>query len=110
MTGTGRTTVRPVRALLALTLTVSAVLLGSTILNVALPTMQSELGASTTEQQWFLNAYTLTFAGFLPVAGVAGDRFGLKRLLAWGTAAFAVTTSVAGFLDSPLGIIVLRAR
>ncbi len=106
---TEQTTVRPFRALLALTLTVSAVLLGSTILNVALPTMQSELGASNTEQQWFLNAYTLTFAGFLPVAGSVGDRFGLKRLLAWGTAAFALTTAVAGFLDSALGIIVLRA-
>ncbi|GCD40701.1 MFS transporter [Streptomyces paromomycinus] len=106
---TEQTTVQPFRALLALTLTVSAVLLGSTILNVALPTMQSELGASNTEQQWFLNAYTLTFAGFLPVAGSVGDRFGLKRLLAWGTAAFALTTAVAGLLDSALGIIVLRA-
>ncbi|MEU7155437.1 MFS transporter [Streptomyces chrestomyceticus] len=106
---TEQTTLRPFRALLALTLTVSAVLLGSTILNVALPTMQSELGASNTEQQWFLNAYTLTFAGFLPVAGSVGDRFGLKRLLAWGTAAFALTTAVAGLLDSALGIIILRA-
>ncbi|MFD7661176.1 MFS transporter [Streptomyces sp. NPDC059788] len=109
MTGTGQSAVRPVRALFALTLTVSAVLLGSTILNVALPTMQRDLGAGNTEQQWFLNAYTLTFAGFLPVAGSAGDRFGLKRLLAWGTAAFALTTAVAGFLDAPLAVIVLRA-
>ncbi|MFH8534951.1 MFS transporter [Streptomyces tendae] len=109
MTSTEELPVRPVRALFALTLTVSAVLLGSTILNVALPTMQSELGASNTDQQWFLNAYTLTFAGFLPVAGSAGDRFGLKRLLASGTAAFAATTAVAGFLDSALGIIILRA-
>lgn len=109
MTDAKRTAVRPVPALFALTLTVSAVLLGSTILNVALPTMQDDLGASNTEQQWFLNAYTLTFAGFLLVAGNAGDRFGLKRLLAWGTAAFAVTTAVAGFLDSPMAIIILRA-
>ncbi|MEU4897221.1 MFS transporter [Streptomyces sp. NPDC044780] len=82
MTGTERTTVRPVRALFALTLTVSAVLLGGTIRNVALPTMQSDLGASNAQQQWFLNAYALTFAGFLPVAGSTGDRFGLKRMLA----------------------------
>lgn len=101
--------VRPVRALFALTLAVSAVLLGSTILNVALPTMQARLGASNAEQQWFLNAYTLTFAGFLLVAGNAGDRFGLKRLLLWGSGAFAATTAVAGFLDSPAAIIVLRA-
>ncbi|MDJ1133975.1 MFS transporter [Streptomyces iconiensis] len=109
MTDTKQTTVRPVLALFALTLTVSAVLLGSTILNVALPTMQSDLGASTTQQQWFLNSYTLTFAGFLLVAGNAGDRFGLKRVLIWGTAAFTVTTSVTGFLDSPTAIIALRA-
>ncbi|MFH8217664.1 MFS transporter [Streptomyces sp. NPDC018057] len=105
----GAGTPRPARALLALTLTVSAVLLGSTILNVALPTMQRDLGAGNTAQQWFLNAYTLTFAGFLLVAGGAGDRFGLKRVLLAGSATFAVTSSVAGFLDSPSAIIVLRA-
>ncbi|MFH8979885.1 MFS transporter [Streptomyces varsoviensis] len=109
MTGTRGRTVRPGLALCALTLAVSAVLLGSTILNVALPTMQRDLGASNTEQQWFLNSYTLTFAGFLLVGGSAGDRFGLRRLLVWGTAAFAVTTAVAGFLDSPLAIIIVRA-
>ncbi|KOG58322.1 hypothetical protein ADK38_42925, partial [Streptomyces varsoviensis] len=87
MTGTRGRTVRPGLALCALTLAVSAVLLGSTILNVALPTMQRDLGASNTEQQWFLNSYTLTFAGFLLVGGSAGDRFGLRRLLVWGTAA-----------------------
>ncbi|MFC8566535.1 MFS transporter [Streptomyces sp. NPDC057245] len=107
--GTSTGTVRPGRALLALTLTVSAVLLGSTVLNVALPTMQEDLGASTTEQQWFLNAYTLTFAAFLLVAGNTGDRFGLKRLLVWGSAAFAVTTSVTGLLDSSAAIIAARA-
>ncbi|MFJ4333534.1 MULTISPECIES: MFS transporter [unclassified Streptomyces] len=104
-----RTAVRPALALSALTLTVSAVLLGSTILNVALPTMRNTLGASNTEQQWILNSYTLTFAGFLLVAGAAADRFGLKRLLVWGTAAFTVTTSLAGFLGSPLWVVVLRA-
>ncbi|MFF4283515.1 MFS transporter [Streptomyces kronopolitis] len=94
---------------MALTLSVAAVLLGSTILNVALPQMQDVLGASGTAQQWILNAYTLTFAGFLLVAGNAGDRFGLKRLLAWGTAAFAVTTAAAGILDSVAWVIVMRA-
>ncbi|MFJ4844547.1 MULTISPECIES: MFS transporter [unclassified Streptomyces] len=100
---------RPGRALLALTLAVSAVLLGSTILNVALPEMQAALGASGSGQQWMLNAYTLTFAGFLLVAGNAGDRFGLKRLLVLGTAAFTVTTAVCGVLDSVAWVIVLRA-
>jgi len=102
-------TIRPVRALLALTLTASAVLLGSTILNVALPAMHDAIDAGTTAQQWILNAYTLTFAGFLLVAGNAGDRFGLKRLLVWGTAAFAVTTAVAGLVDSVVWVVVFRA-
>lgn len=109
MTTTTPIAVRPGRALLALTLAASAVLLGSTILNVALPEMHDALDAGNTGQQWILNAYTLTFAGFLLVAGNAGDRFGLKRLLVWGTAAFAVTTAVAGACDSVAGVVVLRA-
>ncbi|MFJ5213709.1 MFS transporter [Streptomyces sp. NPDC088354] len=100
---------RPGRALLALSLSVAVVLLGSTILNVALPQMQKALGAGATGQQWILNAYTLTFAGFLLVAGNAGDRFGLKRLLVWGTAGFALTTAIAGCLDSVAWVIVMRA-
>ncbi|MFF0148362.1 EmrB/QacA subfamily drug resistance transporter [Amycolatopsis sulphurea] len=100
---------RPGRVLVAVTFAVVVVLMGSTILNVALPTMQASLGASTTEQQWILNAYTLTFAGFLLVAGTAGDRFGLKRLLIWGLIAFALTSAVTGFLSSPTAVIALRA-
>ncbi|MGP3691233.1 MFS transporter [Streptomyces sp. IBSNAI002] len=101
--------VRPGRALFALTLAVSVVLLGSTILNVALPQMAGALDAGGAAQQWILNGYTLTFAGFLLVAGDAGDRFGLKRLLIWGTAAFTVTTVVCGVLDSVFWVVVLRA-
>ncbi|MGW2690045.1 MFS transporter [Streptomyces sp. NPDC001414] len=100
---------RPGRALFALTLAASVVLLGSTILNVALPQIRAVLGASDTGQQWILNGYTLTFAGFLLVAGNAGDRFGLKRLLYWGTAAFTLTTAACGEADSVLPVIVLRA-
>ncbi|MCA1218935.1 MFS transporter [Streptomyces sp. 8L] len=103
------TDMRPGRALLALSLAVSAVLLGSTILNVALPRMATALGAGNTAQQWILNAYTLTFAGFLLVAGNAGDRFGLKRLLVGGIAAFAATTALAGAFDSVVPVVVLRA-
>ncbi|WP_051791713.1 MFS transporter [Amycolatopsis jejuensis] len=102
-------TPRPGRVLAAVTLAVVVVLLGTTILNVALPTIQKSLGASTTEQQWILNAYSLTFAGFLLVSGTAGDRFGLKRLLVWGLAAFALTSAITGFLGSPTAVIVLRA-
>ncbi|MFJ8004052.1 MFS transporter [Streptomyces fagopyri] len=109
MTITRTAAIRPGRALFALTLAVSVVLLGSTILNVALPALHATMGAGATAQQWILNGYTLTFAGFLLVAGNAGDRFGLKRLLFWGTAAFAVTTAICGSLDSVTWVIVLRA-
>ncbi|MGW4673815.1 MFS transporter [Streptomyces sp. NPDC004324] len=101
--------IRPGRALFALTLAVSVVLLGSTILNVALPELRENLGAGDVAQQWILNGYTLTFAGFLLVAGGAGDRWGLRRLLLWGTAAFAVATAICGVLESVAWVIALRA-
>ncbi|MER7679204.1 MFS transporter [Streptomyces sp. NPDC096934] len=109
MTTTRSAAIRPGRALFALTLAVSVVLLGSTILNVALPALHAALGAGDTAQQWILNGYTLPFAGFLLVAGNAADRFGLKRLLLWGTAAFTVTTAICGSLDAVAWVIVLRA-
>ena len=52
-----------------------------TIVNVALPTLVRELGASTSQLQWIVDAYTLVFASFLLVAGSTGDRLGRKHVL-----------------------------
>ena len=53
--------------------------LDNTILNVALPTLEHDLGASSSQLQWIVDAYMLVFAGLLLTAGALGDRFGRKR-------------------------------
>ena len=55
--------------------------LDNTILNVALPTLERDLGASSSQLQWIVDAYMLVFAGLLLTAGALGDRFGRKRAL-----------------------------
>ena len=65
-----------------LCLSVFVIVIDGTIVNVALPTMVRELGATTSQLQWIVDAYTLVFAGLLLAAGSLGDRFGRKRALA----------------------------
>ena len=60
--------------------------LDNTILNVALPTLERDLGASSSQLQWIVDAYMLVFAGLLLTAGALGDRFGRKRGLSIGLA------------------------
>ena len=71
---------RPRRWLILAVLCASVfvVVLDGTIVNVALPTLATELGASTSELQWIVDAYVLVFAGLLMAAGSLGDRFGRK--------------------------------
>src|SRR5207247_6684049 len=58
--------------------------LDNTILNVALPTLVRDLGASTSQLQWIVDAYTLVFAGLLLTAGSLSDRYGRRTALAAG--------------------------
>ncbi|MEO5679120.1 MAG: MFS transporter, partial [Acidimicrobiales bacterium] len=60
------------------------VIVGNTALNVAIPTIQRDLGASQTALQWMVDAYGLVFAGLLLTAGAIGDRFGRKGALQAG--------------------------
>src|SRR5581483_2989361 len=60
------------------------VILDATIVNVALPHIQTALSFSNTSLQWIINAYTLVFAGFLLLGGRAGDLLGRKRLFLIG--------------------------
>ncbi|MGA8296578.1 MAG: MFS transporter [Acidimicrobiales bacterium] len=71
------------------------VILDATVVNVALPTIQRALHMSETNLQWIVNAYTLTFGGFLLLGGRAGDLAGRKRLFLAGLVVF----TVASFLD-----------
>ena len=64
------------------------VILDVSIVNVALPSIRDDLGFSTTGLQWVVNAYTLTFAGFLMLGGRASDLLGRRRVFLGGTALF----------------------
>jgi EmrB/QacA subfamily drug resistance transporter len=69
-------------------LSVVAVALDLTILNIALPSISTALHASTRDLQWIVDAYSLAFAAVMLPAGLAGDRFGRRRLLLAGLAVF----------------------
>ena len=60
--------------------------------------MVRELGATTSELQWIVDAYTLVFAGLLLAAGSLGDRFGRKAALQIGLAVFGVTSLLAAYV------------
>jgi len=85
------------------------VIVGNTSLNVAIPTIQRELGASQTALQWMVDAYGLVFAGLLLTAGAIGDRFGRKGALQVGLAIFFTGSLFAGLIGSTVGIIAMRA-
>jgi len=76
--------------------------LDNTIVNVALPTIQRDLDASTAELQWVVDSYTVMFAGLLVLAGTLGDRFGRKRIFVIGLVVFAVG-SLGGTLAATAG-------
>jgi EmrB/QacA subfamily drug resistance transporter len=72
------------------------VILDVSIVNVALPSIQSSLGFSDTDLQWVVNAYTITFAGFLMLSGRAADLLGGRRTFATGLLVFALASLVGG--------------
>ena len=78
-------------------------------LNVALPGIARDTGASQTELQWIVDAYAIVFAALLLPAGAIGDRFGRKPLLAVGLALFGAVSFAALFAHAPTTLIALRA-
>src|ERR1041385_7866858 len=90
---------------LALMMVVAAV----ASLNVALPGIARDTGASQTQLQWIVDAYAIVFAALLLPAGGIGDRFGRKPLLAAGLALFGAASFAALFVHSPGALIGLRA-
>jgi EmrB/QacA subfamily drug resistance transporter len=85
------------------------VVLDVSIVNVALPSMQVSLKLSSTELQWVVNAYTLTFAGFLLFGGRAADLFGRKRIFLTGLTIFTAASLVGGFSTNGSMIVIARA-
>jgi EmrB/QacA subfamily drug resistance transporter len=91
--------------LVALSLAAFVINLDTTIVNVALPTLVRQLGATTTDLQWVVDAYSLVFAAMVLAAGSLGDRLGRKGTLLTGMAVFA-TASLAGSFCTSVGELV----
>jgi EmrB/QacA subfamily drug resistance transporter len=85
------------------------VVLDVTIVNVALPDIQQDLGFSASGLQWVVSAYTLLFGGFLLLGGRTADLLGRRRLFIVGLALFGVTSLLAGLAQNPEQLVVLRA-
>src|SRR5690349_12986168 len=85
------------------------VVLDATIVNVALPHIQSSLGFTEASLQWVINAYTLVFAGFLLLGGRAGDLLGRKRLFLIGLVVFTAASFLNGIATSSGMLIGFRA-
>jgi EmrB/QacA subfamily drug resistance transporter len=84
------------------------VVLDATITNVALPSIQADLGMSDADLQWIVNAYTLVFGGFLLLGGRAGDLVGRKRVFLVGVALFTVASMLCGLASSQELLIIGR--
>ena len=82
--------------------------LDNTIVNVALPSMQEDLGASTADLQWVVDAYSVLFAGTLLLAGSLGDRFGRRCILLIGLVIFGLASLGAGL--APTVDLLMAAR
>jgi EmrB/QacA subfamily drug resistance transporter len=84
-------------------------LIDITVVNVALPTIREDLGASGTQLEWVVSAYLVAFAATLIVAGNFGDLLGRKRIFVGGIVAFGVASLAAGLAQSPGELIAARA-
>ncbi len=85
------------------------VVLDNAITNVALPSIQKQLGFSTENLQWVVTAYALAFGGFLLLGGRAADLFGRRRTLLAGMIAFTAFSFLIGISQEPWQLITLRA-
>ena len=85
------------------------VIIGNTSLNVAIPTLARDLGASTSQLAWMVDAYSLVFAGLLFTAGTLGDRYGRKGALLSGLVVFLAGAAVATTAHSAGQVIAARA-
>jgi EmrB/QacA subfamily drug resistance transporter len=96
-------------ALLVLCLGDLMIVLDVTIVGVALPSIREDLGFSETSLAWVVNAYLLTFGGFLLLGGRLGDLFGHRRLFLVGLVLFTLASAACGFASSQEMLIVARA-
>jgi EmrB/QacA subfamily drug resistance transporter len=96
------------RALIIVCVAIFMLLLDITVVNVALPDIQKELHASFTDLQWVVDAYALTLASVVLVAGTLGDMLGRKRVFLSGVALFTLASALCGAATSPLFLNLAR--
>src|ERR1700712_220162 len=105
----GRTMRRsPWSTLVVLAIAQFMVVLDVTIVNVALPNIQTDLGFSTTDLQWVISAYTLIFGGFLLLGGRAADLLGRRLVFVIGLVVFGASSLAAGLASSAFELILFR--
>ncbi|GAB2892587.1 hypothetical protein GCM10027093_29880 [Paraburkholderia jirisanensis] len=96
-------------ALAATILGSSMAFIDSSVVNVALPSLQNELGASVAAMQWVVDAYLLFLASLVLVGGALGDRFGRRRIFVTGIVLFTLASAACGFAPNSAALIVARA-
>jgi DHA2 family multidrug resistance protein-like MFS transporter len=95
-----------------LIISLAAIVLDNTVLNIALKTISEPrvgLGASQSQLEWAINSYTLVFAGLLFTFGVIGDRIGRRRMLIIGMALFGISSLISSYAQTPDQLIWARA-
>lgn len=87
----------------------SMALIDATVVNVALPALQSDLDASVAELQWIVESYALFLAALILAGGMMGDLYGRRRIFALGVAAFGVASALCGLAPGAFELVVARA-
>lgn len=84
------------------------VMLDNTVVNVALPSIQRDLGSSIAGLEWIVNGYTLSFAVLLATGGRMGDIFGRRRMFIFGVVVFTLSSFTAGFAPDQSALVISR--
>ncbi|WP_405183118.1 MFS transporter [Nocardia sp. NBC_01377] len=92
-----------------LCLSLLVLMIDGTVLNLAIPSLIRELGATPADIQWILDAYVLVFAGLLLTSGILSDRFGRRRMLIIGLAVFGAASLAAVLATEPWQLVGARA-
>src|SRR5258707_11909304 len=79
-----------------------------TVVNIALPALQATMGATISDVQWVVEAYTLFVASLMLTGGALGDRFGRKRIFAMGVAVFTAGSGACGLAPNMAGPLRVR--
>src|SRR5215216_4287293 len=95
--------------LIAVSVATFMLLLDITVVNVALPSIREDLGASFTDLQWVFDAYTLTLAALVLTAGSLADRLGRRRVFAWGLGIFSAASLLCALAPDPTFLNLARA-